>query len=280
MNAKVGLILLAALGIVAVSVAARPRGKVLSEVTGITLALRSGSRLLPDGSLEPGQPAASGDFSGVVARAERAFMAIPSEVRPRRPVLDFEPRYAPGVTAIDSIEYHRAARSIVIGENGAQAGSEMWLHEFAHVRLAGARPKGELARRFTDAIEEGFADYFAAVIAKTPLLGDGPHRRDLRTPPRIGPSEWASLAFRGFDTHRMGWGLAARLYALEPEGGDLLRDVVASFDGESAVGVASDNPAAVIRALLRACPAKSRARLSRVLQSWLPSEIFPVEIPR
>lgn len=246
--------------------------------SGVTV--RAGSRLGRDGALSPGRVVTKGSLAASVAsRALTALAKIPHELRPESVTLDIDPRYADGAARVLGLELQRDARSIVVGDGGTEADASVWLHELGHVRLTGSRPVGPVARRLTDAIEEGAADYFAATLSGNPVLGTGEAQRDLRQPPHVGPSEWASLAFAGFDTHRMGWLLAARLYQLDPKGGSLLRDVVASLDGESELGRASDSPAAVIAALLEACPEDGRSRLARVLSDWLPEELRSVEIP-
>ncbi len=244
------------------------------------LALREGSRLLADGRLQPGRPATYGVFAAEVAeRAGAALALVPSELRPALAQIDFGLTYANGVAPVHGLEYQRDSRSIVVGDGALETNRSVWLHELAHARVAGARPSGELALRLATAIEEGVADYFAAAVGKSPVLGAGEAQRDLRSPPRVGPSEWASLAFSGFDAHRMGWLLAAKLYARDPEGGSLLRDAVACLDGESTLSSAAESPAAVVDAFLAACPAQGRARLAAVLADWLPLELHSPEIP-
>jgi hypothetical protein len=251
-----------------------------SLVADDRIVVRSGSRLLRDGQLAPGGPAvASAARERAQRRARETLALIPVDLRPTRLLLDLEPGREPGVTAVDGLEYHQGSGSLLLGAAGITAGNELWLHEAAHVRMAGARPRGPLAGRLIGAIEEGFADYFAAALSGQTKLGAAPRQRDLQAPPRIGESEWASLAFDGFDRHRMGWALAARLYQLDANGGSLLRDVVACLDGDSELGSADDSPVAVIAALLSACPEPGRPRLARVLWDWLPRELTSNEIP-
>lgn len=252
-----------------------PRSSLPNDVV-----FRRGSRLLKDGGLTPGPVTTLGDSDKLAATpALKALGMIPFELKPAPVVIDLGLIREPGVPAPDVVEYHRTGRSILVGAAGADASVEMWLHELSHARMAGARPKGPLARRLIDAVEEGVADYFAASLAHNPLLGTPSRQRDLMHPPRVGGSEWATLAFDGFDTHRMGWVLAAKLYEVAPMGGSLLHDAVACLDGESQLGVVADSPAAAIGALLEACPQQGRSRLSRIFQSWLPPELFTVEVP-
>lgn len=265
-----------ALGVAAARIGDRP----VSVPAGLKISVRSGSLVLENGAMQPGKAVSSGRLAATVAaRAAAALSLIPQELRPVRTTLEIEPSYAGAASRVQGLEFQSDVLAIVVGDGGMEASKSVWLHELGHLRLAGSRPQGALARRLTDAIEEGTADYFAAAIGGDPVLGSGEARRDLRSPPRVGASEWASLAFAGFDTHRMGWLFAARLYELDPHGGSLLRDVVACLDGESALGQASDSPAAVVTALLAACPEQGRSRLARVLADWLPEELRAVEIP-
>jgi hypothetical protein len=241
---------------------------------------RRGSQLSKDGAIAPGPVTVLGDSDKrVAAPALKALGMVPFSLKPASVIIDLGLLRAPGVSAPDVIEYHREGRAILVGAAGGDASVEMWLHELAHARMAGARPKGALAGRLIDAVEEGVADYFAASIAHNALLGTPSRRRDLMHPPRVGPSEWASLDFDGFDTKRMGWVLAAKFYELQPMGDSLLYDAVACLDGESELGVAADSPGAAIAALLEACPQQGRPRLQRIFQSWLPPELLRSEVP-
>jgi hypothetical protein len=244
------------------------------------LSVREGSRLTADGRLQPGRTVRTGALAARAAeRAGDALAIIPLALRPPVVTLDITPSYADGAAIVSLLEYAADSRSIVVGEGALDASRGVWLHELAHVRTAGARPGGPLGRRLLGAIDEGVADYFAAALGADPVLGAGAQQRDLRRPPRVAPSEWASLAFEGFDTHRLGWRLAALLYDGDPQGGSLLRDAVACLDGESPLAGASDSPAAVVAAFLGACPAAGRARLARILSEWLPPELLSPEIP-
>jgi hypothetical protein len=241
---------------------------------------RRGSQLLKDGRLVPGPVTVIGDSDQqVVAPALEALGMMPVPLKPSPVIIDLGLLRATGASAPDVIEYHPGGRAILVGAAGASASVEMWLHELAHARMAGARPKGALARRLIDAVEEGVADYLAASIAHNALLGTPSRRRDLMHPPRVGPGEWASLEVEGFDTRRMGWVLAAKFYELQPMGDSLLYDAVACLDGESELGTASDSPAAAIAALLEACPQQGRPRLARIFQSWLPPALLGSEVP-
>lgn len=241
---------------------------------------RRGSQLLKDGALAPGPVTVIGDGDQqVVAPALKALGMMPVPLKPASVIIDLGLLREPGASVPDVIEYHRDGRAILVGAAGASASVETWLHELARARMAGARPKGALARRLIDAVEAGVADYLAASIAHNALLGTSSRRRDLMHPPRVSPSEWASLEFQGFDTQRMGWVLAAKFYELQPMGDSLLYDAVACLDGDSELGTASDSAAGAIAALLEACPQQGRPRLERIFQSWLPPALLSSEVP-
>jgi hypothetical protein len=241
---------------------------------------RRGSQLLKDGGLAPGPVTVVGDSDQpVVAPALEALGMLPVPLKPLPAIIDLGLLRESGVSGPEVIEYHPRGRAILVGAAGATASVEMWLHELAHARLAGARPKGALARRLIDAVEEGVADYLAASVAHNAVLGTPARRRDLMHPPRVGPGEWASIEVDGFDTQRMGWVLAAKFYELQPMGDSLLYDAVACLDGESELRTAADSPAAAIAALLEACPVQGRPRLERILQGWLPPALFSAEVP-
>lgn len=203
--------------------------------------------------------------------ADAALASLPADLRPPTP------RLQPAEHGV-GVQYERASGAIWVGAGGAESERSVWLHELAHVRLVGARPREPLALRLTEAIEAGIADYFAATLGNAPVLGSGPHARDLRKPPRLSSGEWARLARPGFDTERVGWALASLFYESDPSGGSLLRDLVACLDGDSSLGLA-DSPATAIAALLEGCPVAGRPRVAALLAAWLPPELYSVEIP-
>jgi hypothetical protein len=194
---------------------------------------------------------------------------------------------APAALQVEVQRHERAARvqfdatsgSLLAGPGAEALPASVWLHELGHARMRGARPSGVLGRRLIQAIDEGAADYFAASISGSPRLGDASELRDLTAPPHVAASEWAALALPSFDPHRMGWALAARLYALEPQRGPLLDALVACLDGESELERAADTPSASVQALLQACPASARERISQVLAEWLPAALSNPESP-
>ncbi|HEX2871043.1 MAG TPA: hypothetical protein VHP33_07305 [Polyangiaceae bacterium] len=214
-------------------------------------------------------------YALVEAALSRALSQVPVEHRPAALRLDGQ---NPARAA--SVEFDFASGALLLGPGAEDLPSSVWLHELGHARMRGARPHGVLGGRLFRAIDEGAADYFAACVSGSPRLGDARELRDLTAPPPVTPSEWATLALpSGFDAHRMGWALAARLYAAEPRRGPLLDALVACLDGESGLASAADTPAATIQALLQACPASARDRISNVLADWLPTALSNPESP-
>ncbi len=214
-------------------------------------------------------------YAQVEAALGRALSQVPTELKPTGLRLDGQnPAHAA------SVEFDSASGALLLGPGAEDLPSSVWLHELGHARMRGARPHGVLGGRLFRAIDEGAADYFAACVSGSPRLGNARELRDLTAPPAVAASEWATLALpNGFDAHRMGWALAARLYAAEPRRGPLLDALVACLDGESGLDRAADTPAATVQALLQACPANARERISLVLAEWLPAALSNPESP-
>jgi hypothetical protein len=239
------------------------------------LSVRSASRLLADGRLEPGEMLVPASFAARLEAqaASAALAAIPLEFAPSAVILELFPKRAPGVPPINGVECHGESGTLLLGNTAPQLPKSVWLHELAHVRLHGARPSAMLAKRLITALEEGVADDYAAVLGGSAVLGFGAEQRDLRQPPSVGPSDWASLAFPDFDPHRLGWALAAALYAAEPRAGALLEEAIACLDGPGPLRYAS-SPASAIASLLESCPEPGRQPFRTLLSDWLPPAFF------
>jgi hypothetical protein len=214
-------------------------------------------------------------YEQVEAALSRALSQVPVELRPTDLRLDGQ-----NPARAVSVEFDFASGALLLGPGAEDLPSSVWLHELGHARMRGARPHGVLGGRLFRAIDEGAADYFAACVSGSPRLGDARELRDLTAPPAVAASEWATLALpSGFDAHRTGWALAARLYAAEPRRGPLLDALVACLDDESELDRAADTPAATVQALLQACPVNGRERISQVLAEWLPAALSNLESP-
>jgi hypothetical protein len=214
-------------------------------------------------------------YRGAVSALER----VPVPLLPPKLLLHVEPSFPDGGTRLSDLEVHRASGELLVtrayARTPAYDADSVWLHEVGHVLSLGARPRGELGRRLLSAVEEGFADYFASASAGSPRVGaEGREVRDLTAPPRIGASEWASLALAGaFDAHRFGWQFAAELHRAEPLAGPLLEDVLRALASTEAWPTSAETPREAMRELVRRCPARSRERLDGAISRWLPREL-------
>jgi hypothetical protein len=204
--------------------------------------------------------------TGAFVVADRLLESLPATLRPGHVVLELQP-------VGRRFEAVPRRSLLIVSERFADAPAGAWLHEIAHLSAHGPRPRTPAARRLAAAIDEGVADYFAAALTHSPLVGRGlAEERDLTRPPPLPEAAWAGLALDDFDPHRFGWKLAALLWQAEPAAGPLLEDCVLCLSGGALAG--SESPAAVLGALSRSCPARSRELLTATLRSWAPAELF------
>jgi hypothetical protein len=232
-----------------------------------------GSTLAGPAAIRPGRTVACGDdrqADGIREQVSRAYRKTPERLRPASVTVHLKPDVSAGVARIRGIEFHRASRSLLVER--APEEPSAWLHELAHVRMGARLPAGPLGRRLFAALEEGIADYQAACISGSTLVGGV---RDLERPPRLRAEHWASLALPrlSFDPHRIGWPLAARFYRIEPRPGTLLDDLVACM-ARTLPPTVPDTPGALIDAWLGGCPPRSRDRIRSALRGWLPGELW------
>jgi hypothetical protein len=161
----------------------------------------------------------------------------------------------------------------------AVADRSIWLHELAHVHARGPAAKHDLTtKRLRDAIEEGFADYFAASAMRSSSIGSiyGREVRDLAQLTTLATTEWATLPFAGapFDEHRFGSALAA--LAFTSHGYDLPLARAALDALRRTNGTGERSPARLVADL--AAEAGGRGHdLHVVLTTWLPLELRPQE---
>lgn len=198
--------------------------------------------------------------------ADRLIASLPPALRPGLVLVELRPSGS-------KLEAVPERSSLIISERYAAADPGTWLHEIAHLSAHGPRPRSLAARRVAAAIDEGVADYFAAALSRSPQVGSGVgEERDLRRPPPLRAEAWAMLALADFDPHRFGWALAALLWKAEPHAGALLEDCVRCLSGGALAN--AESPAAVLSALSRTCPERSRERLAVALRGWAPAELF------
>ncbi|MBE7486017.1 MAG: hypothetical protein HS104_39365 [Polyangiaceae bacterium] len=238
------------------------------------LSLRLGSRVA-GASLHPG-PVGRCDAGPAPAAAfldaHAALLALPPELRPRQ--VDVHWMIARG--AARRIEVHAESRSVLLAGGNEPLSRTVWLHELGHVWAAGARPPGRLGRSVLAAVDEGFADYYAALVNRSPRVGGRDELRDLERPPPPAAAAWAELALapEGFDPHRLGHGLAASLWALEPANTGLLLDLHTGLASDATYTGVPDTPGAVIEELARRIPNRSRARFEQAVAAWAPAEVL------
>lgn len=244
------------------------------------LSVRQGSSLLASGELRPGTelPRERAAESAAAQRVSELLAQIPARFAPAALTLELDPALGAGVPPLRGVECHAQSAALLVSADAERLPDSVWLHELAHVRLQGARPRTVLARHVLEALEEGVADYYAAAIGGTPVLGPSEQQRDLRQASPAGPSEWASLAFPGFDPHHLGAALGATLYAAEPRPAELLGEAIACLDGDSALRD-TERPGPAIEALLAACPEREKARFSSLIHDWFPAELFTESSP-
>jgi hypothetical protein len=235
--------------------------------------LHAGSRLRADGVLETGERVGcnhSRTAARVIFSARAALELAPRHLRPGRVPVHIDPALPSGSAPSGPLETHAESASLFARSAGAAAlGPSIWLHEFAHLRARGPRPRGRIERRIYSAIEEGVADYYAAVIGGNARLSAAQGARDLERPPGVPAEYWVTLLAPVFDPHPFGWELGAALWKLEPKPGSLLDDL---FEGLSARAGANElaasgetTPAKVAHSFTLRCPARSRPAITGAL---------------
>lgn len=229
--------------------------------------VRVGSTVLADGGLTAGAaPSCAHPARGHFIAASQVMEELPAALRPTRVVIHHAPALPTGGRPIAQLEMHRPSGSLLATASAIPRA--VWLHEVAHLRMLGVRPRAAVARRLFDALEEGIADYYAATTLGSPRLGP----RALDRPPALVADDWAQLALRSFDPHRLGHKLAASLWASEPAGGALVEDLVDCMAG-AAETPADARTSAAFGAWLAGCPTRSRGAIRSVVCSWLPREL-------
>lgn len=229
-----------------------------------------GSRLGGNGELSAGQvghcarsPAAAAMFRTLLG----LLPAMPAELRPSRVVVHHAPQLPAGARLLLDLELHRPSGTLIAA--GGSVPAAVWFHELAHVRMVGKRPAAPVARRISDAIEEGIADFAAATVIGSPQLPG----RSLDAPPQIVADDWAALATDSFDPHRLGWQFAASLWQTQPARAvleDLIRCMAATPPS-----TADERTSVVIATWLASCPQRSRATITERVCLWLPDELVP-----
>lgn len=228
-----------------------------------------GSELAGDGALRPGRVARCDERADATA----TFVAVRAAVQGARwseqppVVVHFAPR---GGAA--GARTHRARAELILPA-GEPLDATVLAHELAHVVVLARRaeaPRSDVGRRVVAVIDEGVADFAAAVATGRRVVGDpsrGP-TRDLERPPRVSIEGWANLASTStpFDPHLLGWDLAAALFARAGVDRQLRDDLAAA-----AAAARGEDVGPILASLVAACAERSRELLRSALAEWVPS---------
>jgi hypothetical protein len=233
----------------------------------------TGSRLRADGILETGRRAGCGESAAAaraIAGVREALLLVPNHLRPQTVRVHLDPALPSGAAPLALLETHVESASLFARSSGAaDVDPSVWLHELAHLRARGTRPNGRIQRRIYAAIEEGVADYYAAVFRGDPRLSHAEGARDLERPPRVPAEYWVTLLDPVFDPHPFGWELAAALWRIDRKPGPLLEDLIEGLSAHSAAAKLPAEPVAtptnVARSFVTRCPARSRRAIAGAL---------------
>ncbi len=203
------------------------------------------------------------------AAATRAFVAAHEALASVRKELRPSPVLIRLSNRVDTIETDREQGAIQLAETPAKpVDRAAWLHELSHLATLGPRPNGIIGGRLADALDEGVADYYAAMALRSPKVGE----RDLSQSPQSAGAAWDALPMPAakFDPHPLGHAFAAALWKRGLEVGDLLVCMRAPAGWGD-----SDAPRIVLGAWLAGCPQRSRATLRNALADGAPATMLP-----
>ena len=229
-----------------------------------------------------GRPVSAGDERAVNAAKAllEARSSLPESLR-TAVTLQLDP-LSPSFEPFDGIVADPETATIAVAS--ARTGAldrGIWAHELAHLAAAGARPRGLAGARLLSAIDEAAADYVAATFTGSTTVGShaAGEARDLSTPPLVNDTDWAYLGIPSapWDSHRMGWALAAALLR-ERSGQALAVDLVRTLADRTPFS-AQESPRAVLLEFISRCPAPSRGALQGALSRWVPAPFVPTEEP-
>jgi hypothetical protein len=255
------------------------------RATGMNRLQRPGLQVYLGSSLDAGElrageiPSCStqAEATEIYSLAARALDLIPDDLRPAEVTIHVNPGRSAKTPPIDVSEVHRKTRSILIDARElSRIDLSTLLHEIAHVQMASRAPKGVIASRLEESLGEGIADYYAAAIQKSPLLGkkEGKAARDLGKRPIWLRGGWSRLrrASEPWAAHEQGWALGALLWEQDASAGPLLRDLVTCM--QNARLESSESVAEVMDQWLRSCPEASRETIAELVDRWIPSSMY------
>lgn len=175
---------------------------------------------------------------------------------------------ASGTPSVARLETHTASGDLLLDLAARNIPATAWLHEFAHLAMRGPRPSAGVTQRFVAALEEGFADTIAALLAGTPLVGGGslPERNLAAT--NLLPTVWEELALEDrYAPHPLGLRFARQLWKH--------RDVLHPLDLAGCLREASElattrTISGAVQHITESCPSSTARHISTVFNSWLP----------
>ncbi len=202
--------------------------------------------------------------------ANAALSAAPAWLRPSGR-LDVHLAASNGGAASAPVEVLRGDGALLLRATGP-ATPDVWMHELVHVRMHPRLPNGLAARRTARALEEGIADYVAAVAVDSPSVGATKERRRLDLPAFGAAERWAQLAIaKRFDPHPLGLLLARRLYGALKLSAPHARSMLRA--GRQVTWENASTPGAVASAFVAVCTASDCPAVRAVLFAWLPEEL-------
>jgi hypothetical protein len=219
--------------------------------------------------------AASSKATRVYLLAHRVLQDVPADLRPAHVVIHVGPKLEAAAPPIHVAEVHRATKSILINaDDVAKLDSSTLLHELAHLQMAAIHPAPGIASRLVASLEEGIADYYAATIGGSAVLGTGPAARNLNQRPVWLRGGWTKLGQprEPWSAQQQGWDLGALLWQHEKRPGPLLRDLISCMkEARIETGESVED---IVSAWLGTCPSRSQSLIDEFMHRWIPQAMY------
>jgi|GEM_PF-3160432 len=237
-----------------------------------------GSTLSGKGKLEVGRIATCSDLAELEPKfssLKSALTRAPKRLLPAKVQIHHQIATGTNVAPILGLEVHQDTNSILTATRGS-FGEEVWLHEVAHLLVPHtAITQDRTTARLHAAIIEAFGDYYAAALTGTPVdrSKSTPHKPTASTQ-GLHASHWAALALAPtFEPHQYAAPLSRQLLETKASSTALLEDLRTALTTLSE-GESIESPRALVSALVRVCPARSRSSLDASLRAWLPAALL------